>query len=119
MHTGAGCGQSEVLRTAAIITTQPGYGTGGSQHRAPGTILEFDTMRTPQRQVPWHYGPSLSRLEHSPAAPLAAKILAAIPPDELGQGGFGQAIGNIMQGTDIWQTVQATLARTWRFSDQM
>lgn len=36
MHAGAGCGQSEVLpRTAAIITTQPGDGTGGSQNRTP------------------------------------------------------------------------------------
>lgn len=53
MHAGAGCGQSEAHCTAAIITTQPGYGTGGSQNRAPGTISEFDTMRSPQRQVPW------------------------------------------------------------------
>lgn len=40
----------------------------------------------------------------------------------VGSGGFGQAIGNIMQGTDVVgtkQTVHATLARTWRFSDQM
>lgn len=45
-----------------------------------------------------------------------------MPPDGLGQGGFGQAIGNIMQGTDMVgtsRTVYATLVRTVRFNDQM